>query len=799
MLCQNLLLLFPTWAMFSKYQFKFSQKTLIYSLLLAWVVFINIWIYNYKYGSKVSNVSIYDEEFLSNPIADQKFDNPDAQKAAAVSDEPVKQVDVLNHKTVKELMAALNIKDSRRIDSHSAIYDNILANHDLKDIVLNLNFQQRCDLYFKNLYLDDNNWFLDPNADLPLDHRFEFDYEPFRKLVKQEIKEKIAKDRKIDVKQVKEDETFEQIVKDQYAKFWDKTMGIEQKITNYLSHMRIFNKCYLTNDNSYQISRNNDMIKKEAALRSQKDSRKFKYTFNEDLVNTKSFASCNNIESRVYKWLSFAFPIYERWTGEKFFTPPDMKKFMAYPEVFTPSNPKFNLKTGKTIKSDFTGNQACFLNRFKNALNGKGIVLSIHNGHVDDTVRLIHLLRALNNHYPIQIVYYDALNDISKTKLVNAARNRLTDLPESFQKVSQFFPEDYLDGASGLPKQEIWFVNAYNAINIHYRKKFNGFANKFLATIFNSFEEYMLLDADSVLVQNPDYFFNLRNYVNQGAYFFRDRTAAEFRPLSDGKFFQKVTPSALDHLIFDIPIITKKTMNLEFFQGMRHFMESGLVMINRNLHFNSVLMMIQMNMFTPVTSRVYGDKEVFWLGFIANGDEEFKFNKYFAAAIGTETPEEDRKNPEGKAPRGREVCSAHPGHINGEDGRSLLWFNSGYQFCSKEVNFEEEVAKQERLKFIKDANTLKTYYENPIQLKHAVIPPFKNKWETMCSNVEGEPNQGWRMDRGYCNSYLWCAYSSIGGKTKDGGDNTQNGKFFEFDEKSVALFNYYGDVWVGNE
>lgn len=93
---------------------------------------------------------------------------------------------------------------------------------------------------------------------------------------------------------------------------------------------------------------------------------------------------------------------------------------------------------------------------------------------------------------------------------------------------------------------------------------------------------------------------------------------------------------------------------------------------------------------------------------------------------------------------------------------------------------------------------MKIFYQNPLVLKNAVIPPFKNKLETYCDNIVNEPNRGWVM-QSYCNQYLWCAYSSIGGATREGTDNTQVGQFIEFDKRSTDLFAYYGDIWVGNE
>lgn len=762
---------------------KVNRKIIIYSTLGIWLILVNIWLFNYKSSVKVT--SIYDDEITT-------------PKPKLNQDGKTINLDLRNNELVRSVLKKLNIKDERKLDGHSIIYDKLLQNHDLSTI-LNLDFNERCDLFFKNLYLHDTNWFLDPNEDFPLDHRHQFEFESFKKSVTNEIKEKYAEKHGIDKNNVQINDEVERMIKDAYDAFWYKTMDVEQRVIDNLSTLRIFNKCYVTNDNTFQINKNKKLIKSEKSLASKNI---FNLTPDERLINTKSFNSCNEIESRVYKWLSFAYPIFERWTGDQLSSPPDMKKYIDYPEVFKTTNSKFKGTTGKPIKSEFTNNEPCFLNQFKNRMNGKGLVLSISDKHVDDTVKLIHLLRALNNHYPIQIVYYDSLSSDLKRKIVNAARNKMVDLPQSFLKVKHHFPKDYFNEKDGgLPKQEVWFVNAYNAIHINYRDKFKKFASKFLAALFNSFEEYMLIDADTVLVQNPEFFFNLKNYVSKGAYFYKDRTAAEFRPVSDGMFFQKITPSVIDKVMFDMPIITSYTTNREFFDGMGHYMESGLVLINRHLHFNSVLAMVQLNFYNPARTRVYGDKELFWLGFAANGDEDYHFNKFFVAAIGTQTPQTDRLTSDGKLKISREICSAHPGHINGEDGKSLIWFNSGYKFCgqSEKINYEDEVQKQNRLKFLKDPGEMRKYYENAIPLKHAIIPPFKTKTETLCENVIEEPKEGWKMDRDYCNSYLWCAYSSIGGLTKDGGDNTQVGQFFEFDDESVELFKYYGDVWVGNE
>ncbi|WEJ96105.1 mannosyltransferase [Yamadazyma tenuis] len=767
-----------------------NSKPVFYGFIACWLVSVGIWTHSYtSIGFSESDTSIYHSELGS----------PNAELSNPVN---VKKIDVFEDCTIQKLVRTLEIEETRSIDSHSRVYDQILEKHALSDILANLDFTERCDLYFKNLFIRDRNWFVDPNEDFPLDHRDGFDLESFKKETSENTRHKYAQMSnleydKINFKDKNVVKGVEQLAEEEFKVFWERTMKTEQKIVDYLSHLRIFDKCYVTSDDRYIMGKANELLEKEA---NSIDRTQFKATDGEILINDQGSKSCSELESRIYKWMSHSYPIYERWTGEIFLSPPDLRKFVHYPEVFKTTNSKFKGFTERPSKSTFTANGPCFFNKFKNSLNGKGIVLSIGDKHVDDTVRLIRLLRALNNHYPIQIVFYDSLSDDTKARIVAAARNKMIDLPESFHKVSKNFPADYLNVQDGgLPKQEVWFVNTYNAIHDNFKDKFKRFANKFLATLFNSFEEFMLVDADTVLLQSPSEFFDLKDYKTTGAYFFKDRTTPQFRPPGDTKFFQKITPSILDNLMFDIPIITQKTLGLEFFDGMNHFMESGVVLINRHLHFNSILTMLQLNFFKPVTSRVHGDKEIFWLGFAANGDEDYHFNKNFAASIGTLTSQEERLTSQGNLKKSQELCSPHPGHLD-ENGK-LVWFNSGFKFCGKSdlVNFESEVKKQEHFKFLKDAESMREYYEGSLKLKNAVIPPFNIKSAKTAENSVEEPKEGWKMEHGYCHSYLWCAYSSIGGLTSDGGDNTQVGHVYEFEQDSIDLYAYFGDIWVGNE
>lgn len=75
------------------------------------------------------------------------------------------------------------------------------------------------------------------------------------------------------------------------------------------------------------------------------------------------------------------------------------------------------------------------------------------------------------------------------------------------------------------------------AIKQQYLHKFNEFGNKILAILFNTFEEMIFIDADAILIQNPEKFFQLNKYQNSGALFFRDRNTPEYRPDHDIQTF----------------------------------------------------------------------------------------------------------------------------------------------------------------------------------------------------------------------------------------------------------------------
>ncbi|RLV83408.1 putative alpha-13-mannosyltransferase MNN12 [Meyerozyma sp. JA9] len=662
-------------------------------------------------------------------------------------------------------------------------YDEMFKHMPFSTVISSLDFDERCDLYFKTLFQKNPQWYIEPTKNFSFNKKYFMKYSEYEKSMVEEYKkkkEKESKDKKKEEEKPKREPQEPEIPSDikeqwksQYKEAWDNILRDEQLLHDFMSHLRIYNKCYVEHDvenfATYNPESNVLALNDSDFIHAQREvlaplhlpSAKYKMR-----SHFKHFASCQSMESSIYPWLTSKYPTYKRWDNTKLID--------ELPQYAPRSHARKSYHKSSFAKDS----HSCFLNQFKNNLNGRGIVLTIADGHLEMTIRLIRLLRALGNELPIQIVYLQDLAFETKYQLVQASRS------------------DF----KGYPKQDLWFVDVSGALNEKFAGKFGGFGNKILATFFNSFEEMILLDADTVLLEKPEFFFNLEKYIKTGTMFYKDRSAIEFRPKNDIIFFKKMLPSIMDTIMFNIPQTTEYTLRRQFFQGKNHYMESGLVVINRKLHFSQALVMAQLNFHLPIQARVYGDKELFWLALVISGNENYAFNEHFAAAIGTITPDTERwgNSQEVKPLRSKEVCSNHPAHINDEDNQSLLWFNSGFRHCgqSDKVDFEKEFAYKRRYTHLKKLSQFKAFFVNKLEIKYAVIPPVDT---SKADNDDNESNMPWISMGGYCNGYTWCGYSSIGGTyTKDGEKltNRQDGILIKFTDSETRRFQTLGDIWI---
>lgn len=542
---------------------------------------------------------------------------------------------------------------------------------------------------------------------------------------------------KVDESEIDFDEKYHtSFLKEIYRIMWEKIKFDEQAFHDFMTHTKVFNKCFLTHETESNERFIATQVKKLDPLKSVAKVPQL------SIPTKKLYKDCRHLEKQIYPWMTQKSPIFEQLsTGKR--------------KTIVPSGTVL-------ISND------CFLNLYYNNLKGKGLAMTISNDHVPSLIRLMRVLNELGNRYPIELIHRGDLS------------------PKSIQ---------YLKDASQESNQDLWLVDVTPAVNEKYSGKFTRFGNKLLATMFNSFAEMMLIDADAVLLKSPESFFQLKKYTKTGALFFKDRTAAEFKSDYDITFYKKLTNSQVDTILFNLPQVSDHSMNREFFSKKQsHYMESGVVLVDRLRHFHQPLIMSLLNSFTVVSLRVYGDKELFWLSLAFSGDEDYEFNNNFAAAIGEITPEEERidKNHPDRKPRSKEICANHPAHISDEDDRSILWLNSGFRHCGQNyrVDFEKEFKSKKRYWKIKTVEHFKTFFEDKLIIKQAIIPPHK---KLISDNNIGEPNTAWRNMREYCAGYTWCGYSSIGEARESEGEV---GKIVEYSAEEQKTFNRLGDVWI---
>lgn len=639
-----------------------------------------------------------------------------------------------------------------KVTTRSTVYSDILDNANLYQFLQQSTLEDRCSIYFNHLTVQDPQWIVDPHRGLNFNRPAFFTFEQY----KQDYINEHSKQAQAAAAEGKQHEKLlsDAQIRERYDRLKQASLTDEQVLHDYMAHMRIFLKCFLSPPGVVKLSEDQSFVRKQRLFL----LNRIEFSPREESkkgVLLREKVKCSHVEKKLFPWLTTNYPKFTRWNNEKPEFPGTLQKRLV--------------------------NTGCFLSDYKKRLNGRGIVMTIHDAHVADASRLIRLLRYLRNSYPIQVVYHSGVSDESIQNLIRAAR------------------KDF----RGLPPQDIWFVDTRPAIDEKGLDKFSGYTNKIMAAFFNSFAEMLLLDADTVPLQSPEFFFNLKKYVQTGTMFYKDRTLPEYRSDADLMFFKKLLPSVEDSMVFNIAQASDVTLNNHFFNGFNHMMESGLVLVNRKMHFAQPLFMATMDFYTMVSWRIHGDKELFWLALSLSGDENFYFNDNYAAAIGELTPEVERHSDinDVKSFRSKEICSNHPAHINDEDNSTLLWFNSGYRHCGNvmksKYDIEADFNRKRRYQNIKTLEEFREFFTAPLKIRAAIIPPF-NPDRKGLNNIEHEPDIPWATN-GYCMGYSHCAYSLIGGyyiedgKTKS---NTMKGVYIEFPPEQTAVFDRIGEIWA---
>ncbi|ODQ80074.1 glycosyltransferase family 71 protein [Babjeviella inositovora NRRL Y-12698] len=561
--------------------------------------------------------------------------------------------------------------------------------------------------------------------------------------------------------------------------------GTEQGIVDTVANLRAFGACHLLHNQEFNAQKDAQVALTKAVKQNKKLAKAGKPLVDVSSLNT----TCEALQERLFPWMTSKFPVFTRWDG-KVVTGrlPVMSDYLK--------DQAQKVRTSK--KANRVENSSCYILRLLQSFNGKGIVISAADKFKDDLINLIRVLRSLQNELPIQVFHSGDLSLETQREVVAAARATfdMDSFPKSYHSMVEALKKQHK--VPSFPQQEIWFADVRGCVVPEYEMYFKRFYSKLLPHVFGSFEETMLMDADTVPLVPPADFFQSRGYLKTETLFFKDRETHNENADHTRAFFRKMMPTVLDELFLGLPAATNFTLDNAFLGNNKrhvHLMESGIVMYRKSAHFTGILMTACINFWTLVRTRIGGDKEMFWLGMSMAADENYSFNGNHAAAVGTVTPKEFLPA------AANEICSTQPGHVSSDDDQTLMWINSGFKFCKKPGSFEESKKSDKLLMFSGakslteregyNENAVRSMYSEAIDIQAAIVPPETRKPLRDPANAH-EPPLGWKSE-GSCNAYLWCAYDRVGASSKP----EHQGKLIEFSADHKARFKFIGDLWMG--
>lgn len=457
----------------------------------------------------------------------------------------------------------------------------------------------------------------------------------------------------------------------------------------------------------------------------------------------------NDIEARLFPYLDFEtlrsdknkfWPIYTRWDGQ----------------VYESSVPRFSLSDNALVEVaeiNYDNGKPFWTNWQDNLMQkySKGIVISMGVFQVSDGMRLIRVLRHLQNSLPIAIVHKGDLDKESQDLLIRCARD---------------------DAAGSWPLQELWFLDVSNVLRSEFSEKFQSFSNKWLAVLFSSFENTILLDADTVPFVPLDIYYQMEQYEKTGTVFFKDRKlTSDSLQKRQLRVFKRIVESLLgwdshSHISalalqeFRDPIAAE-TIEALLLNGQKHHMESGLVVINKRRHLFNLLTSLSLH-FSTIAEYFHGDKDWFWFAqFLRH--ETFTFHPPDASNVGRL----GRFNYEGGG-EFYQICSVQLSHTD-LDG-SLLWVNGGLSTCKKN-SWDYDYEKNPRIHSMYDSvEALRDHYQTPVELEGVIIPEVnKRPW----------------VNSGACARFDYCTIYREG----------EFGKLFMFNESMKQQYRDIVRVW----
>ncbi|CCK71165.1 alpha-mannosyltransferase KNAG_0G01070 [Huiozyma naganishii CBS 8797] len=411
---------------------------------------------------------------------------------------------------------------------------------------------------------------------------------------------------------------------------------------------------------------------------------------------------------------------------------------------------------GVIIQNNFN-----FWINWSQAASGRGVVITMGDNDVDMFGRLVRVLENLENDIPIQVV---TTGKEMKPQFIQQLREYTVQTGQRIQLV---------DSSPMLDRLYVAF-------------KITRFLNKWVATIFNTFEEAILIDVDSIPFVPLSTFFEIESYKTTGIYMYRDRDIKhEHAPEKCIADFRNLEPSVQEtdligtSLRFDLSqsndlqrqqqngesITIEEVIYKNFFHNYNlHQVDSGLVVINKHKQLHSLLLAFQLHLSGVFEKCVHGDKEFFWLGPLLSG-VDYTIDPLGSSVIGQFYEDNGKTG----------ICAPQMSHLNDFD--QLMWTNGGLKICKFKGAAANDFDKYPDFftNRYSTVDNLDSIYNSPLAIEGAIVP-----------DPESLP---WMQTR-ECQQFRFCAYAV----SDESGGNTV-GKRVIFNPVDAAKYNEISFVW----
>ncbi|CCK70055.1 alpha-mannosyltransferase KNAG_0D03070 [Huiozyma naganishii CBS 8797] len=390
------------------------------------------------------------------------------------------------------------------------------------------------------------------------------------------------------------------------------------------------------------------------------------------------------------------------------------------------------------ITSDFDSKRhnENFWKSWREMSDGKGIITTFNpKAHGDYFLRQLKILQYQKNTLPIQILVRDGdFSDSFVRKLADAARRT---------------------------NQKIYLVNYTAILDKSNMGEFKSYINKLAANLFNTFEEFILLDADAVPYFPLESYLELPDYQKTGMYMFRDRILDHRIDDACTTTLEHLEPSMEEAVLLGTSIMYTVSSNVvpttpeeKVYVGMvrehiRENVETGLVVVDKKNKLPGLLMALALNLSKKLNACMYGEKEFYWLG------PYFSGMSYSIEAKGAALTGFPEKMYDGFQYVNTKLCDFHIAHVRGKE---LSWINGGLREFKPGSGGQDE-----------------GYENKPWRMNGLLIPDEKlNEW------VQTKAGFG----------LTYCATA-----IEVGSDQSPSGEVIWFDEKTYNKINDISKLW----